>query len=95
MGILEKTYLNKHKGLLGFAYVGRGYGVEVTLLPTACWTSVWGVWGAVTGTYPVSFSSPGLRGTFIAHAITSLMLVMPHFEVPCLFLSPSSKWNAT
>lgn len=43
MGILEKTYLNKHKGLLGFAYVGRGYGVEVTLLPTACWTSVWGV----------------------------------------------------
>lgn len=30
MGILEKTYLNKHKGLLRFAYVGRGYGVEVT-----------------------------------------------------------------
>lgn len=52
MGILEKTYLNKHKGLLRFAYVGRGYGVEVTLLPAACWASVWGVSGAVIGSLP-------------------------------------------
>lgn len=94
MGILEKTCLNKHKGLLRSAYVGRGYGVEVTLLPAACWTSVWGVSGAVSGSQsslPISFSSTRLCGTFIAHAIASLMLVISHFEVLCLFLNPSSK----